>query len=196
MTVPATLSWWYRAMTASLVLAATITRASAAKCVIDPTIPTRISDVAPQDMLCAGYLDPSKPPYNAASDGKSDATSALQQSLDDAYAYRMAVLLPAGSIFLISRQLRAVQDGRPPAMRKYGYQLIGAGGGARPLLRLVDNSTVANGTLLYVCVGWEAVAVVRHTGCFAKASSSFMTAVFPITTTTAPHLVLQVFCVD
>ena len=42
-----------------------------------------------------------------------------QAALDDAYAARLAVLLPAGLTFVVSRQLQAVQHGMPKAMRKY-----------------------------------------------------------------------------
>ena len=59
---------------------------------------------------------------------------ALQQALDDAYAFRMVVRLPAGHSFAVSAQLRCVQDGKPHgggdkggAMRMYGYQLVGEG---------------------------------------------------------------------
>ena len=45
--------------------------------------------------------------------------SLSQAALDDAYAARLAVLLPAGLTFVISRQLQAVQHGMPKAMRTH-----------------------------------------------------------------------------
>ena len=55
------------------------------------------------------------------------------------YAYRMAVLLPAGRTFLISRQLRGVESGMPPQHRAYGYQLIGAKG-STPVIKVADGT--------------------------------------------------------
>ena len=45
--------------------------------------------------------------------------SLSQAALDDAYAARLAVLLPAGLTFVVSRQLQAVQHGMPKAMRTH-----------------------------------------------------------------------------
>ena len=59
--------------------------------------------------------------------------------------------LAARRTFLVSRQLRCVQQGRPAVMREYGYQLIGAGSGdARPTIKLADNAgSISGGILIY-----------------------------------------------
>ena len=120
--------------------------ALAASCVLDPSLPENLTVHATVQPLCAGYLNVSAPPYNAAGDGTTDDSTALQAALDDAYSFRLAVLLPAGRIFLISRQLRAVQDGKPVVMREFGYQLVGEvsrAGVAAPVLRVVDGADPA-----------------------------------------------------
>ncbi len=124
---------------------------ASAGCELDPRIPARLVKHVDEQALCAGFLDPTRPPYGAAGDGTGDDTGALQSALNDAYALRMAVRLPAGSVFRVSRQIRAVQEGRPSDMREYGYQLIGAPGFPRATIRLADNSAVnsSNPVLLY-----------------------------------------------
>ena len=120
--------------------------ALAASCVLDPSLPENLTVHATVQPLCAGYLNVSAPPYSAAGDGTTDDSTALQAALDDAYSFRLAVLLPAGRIFLISRQLRAVQDGKPVVMREFGYQLVGEvsrAGVAAPVLRVVDGADPA-----------------------------------------------------
>ena len=91
------------------------------------------------------------PADSAVGDGQRDDSDAIQAALDDAYRYRLVTRLPAQRTFLVSRQLRCVQEGRPAAMRQYGYQLIGAGAGAsRPTIRLANNArNVSDSILLY-----------------------------------------------
>jgi len=76
-------------------------------------------------------------------DGIADDTAALQAALDDGYLARMAVLLPAGRTFLVSRQLRAIEaHGMPPSSREYGYQLVGgrSTGTTPALIRVADRT--------------------------------------------------------
>jgi hypothetical protein len=120
-------------------------------CALDPALPPNLTVHAAAQPLCAGFLDPTLPPYAAAGDGSRDDTVDLQAALDDAYAYRLMVRLLARRTFLVTRQLRCVQQGRPPIMREYGYQLVG-GGSARdhPVIRLANNAhNVSDGVLLY-----------------------------------------------
>ena len=128
-----------------------IGESAAAGCVLDPALPANLTRHAAVQPLCAGYLDPTLPPYSAVGDGKQDDSAAIQAALDDAYNYRLITRLPANKIFFVTKQLRCVQEGRPLAMREYGYQLIGAGSGAsRPIIRLADNAfNVSDGILLY-----------------------------------------------
>ena len=124
---------------------------AAAGCVLDPALPANLTQHADVQPLCAGFLDPTLPPYSAAGDGVRDDSAALQAALDDAYRYRLVTRLPARRTFLVSRQLRCVQQGRPPVMRQYGYQLIGGGSGdARPTIKLAGNAVqVRDGILIY-----------------------------------------------
>ena len=117
--------------------------AAAARCALDPTLPASLAAHAATQPLCAGFLNASAPPYSAAGDGVTDDSSALQAALDDAYANRMAVLLPAGRTFLLARQLRAVQRTGLPADRQHGYQLIGTRGPTPPVLRVPDHADPA-----------------------------------------------------
>ena len=105
-------------------------------CVLDPGLPVNLTAHADVQPLCAGFIDASTAPYGAAGDGVQDDTVALQAALDDAYAFQLAVLLPAGRTFLVNRQLRLVQNGRPPSMRDYGFQLVGARGSTPPTIKV------------------------------------------------------------
>lgn len=118
-------------------------------CVLDPALPPALTAHADVQPLCAGFIDPTRPPYSASADGVTDATDALQRAINDAYTYRMVTWLPPGAHFKVSRGLKCVQDGRPPAMRAYGYQIVGASGGVRPIIQLEDHSDVVGGVLLY-----------------------------------------------
>lgn len=127
----------------------------AAACVVDPLAPARLRAAAAVQPLCAGYVDVTRPPYNASGDGVADDSAALQAAADDAYAARMTLLLPGGRVFLMSRQLTLLQKFCfPPCgyRRDWGMQVVGGLGGgsgvgaaARPVLRLRDNSIVADG---------------------------------------------------
>ena len=124
---------------------------AAAACVVDPLTPARLRAFAAVQPLCAGYVDPTLPPYSAAGTGAADDSAALQAAADDAYTASMTVLLPAGRVFLLTRQLLLLQRFCfPPCgyTRRHGMQVVGGGGGARPRLRLQDNATVAGNVLV------------------------------------------------
>ena len=136
---------------AALSTPATTTSTTTSACTLDPNIPTHISEHAYCQPLCAGYLDPTQLPYSAKGDGVTDDSAALQTALDDAYVNRMAVLLPAGRVYILGRQLRAVQVGnRYAADREHGYQLIGARGAVPPVLRVMDGADLASFPATYV----------------------------------------------
>jgi hypothetical protein len=111
-------------------------------CALDPSLPPHLAAYSHLQLLCAGFLNATAAPYSAAGDGSTDDTSALQAALDDAYAYRMAVLLEPGRVYIVTRQLRAVQAGKPKSMREYGYQLIGGRGAAPPVLKVADGASL------------------------------------------------------
>jgi hypothetical protein len=90
-------------------------------CKLDPSLPANLTAHASSQPLCEGFLNVSGAPYGAKGDGTTDDTEVIQAALDDAYEHRMAVLLPAGRTFLISRQLRAVEYGMPIAHREYVF---------------------------------------------------------------------------
>ena len=113
------------------------------QCILDPTLPANLSRHSDVQPLCAGYINATAEPYSAVGDGVTDDTDALQAALNDAYAARLAVLLPSGLTFMISRQLQAVQHGKPIAMRKYGYQLVGGRGATPPTLRVRDGAALS-----------------------------------------------------
>jgi hypothetical protein len=116
--------------------------ASATDCILDPSLPknlTRHADVQP---LCAGFLNACSAPYFARGDGLTDDSDALQAALNDAYRFRLAVMLPAGRVYVVSRQLRAVQEGKPTSEREYGFQLLGGRGDVPPTLKVKDGADV------------------------------------------------------
>ena len=127
----------------AMALLLAVPTAAAAGCALDPTLPPSLAAHAATQPLCAGFLNASAPPYSAAGDGVTDDSLALQAALDDAYANRMAVLLPAGRTFLLARQLLAVQRTGLPPNRERGYQLIGARGPTPPVLRVPDHADPA-----------------------------------------------------
>ena len=151
-----------RALLLLPILLAACQRAAPA-CTVDPLTPARLLAFASVQPLCAGYIDATLPPYRAAGDGATDDSAALQAAADDAYAASMTLLLPAGRVFLLSRQLLLLQRFcYPPCgyVRRHGMQVVGGGGmgGPRPVLRLRDNSTVADSpTLGRVFVAFDAV---------------------------------------
>lgn len=118
-------------------------------CTLDPSLPANLTVHAAEQPLCAGFLNASAPPYSACGDGITDDTAAIQAALDDGYRHRMAVILPAGKTFLISKQLRAVENGMPIAHREYGYQLIGARGSSPPTIKVIDHATLSDFPAFY-----------------------------------------------
>lgn len=93
---------------------------------IDPATPARLAAHKDVQALISGYVDPTKPPYSAAGDGVTDDAAALQAAIDDAYAAKMSVVLPAGRTFLCSTQLRFIQ---PPnvtgtCILVYSYSVV------------------------------------------------------------------------
>eukprot|EP00756_Hemistasia_phaeocysticola_P049003 Hpha_TRINITY_DN23428_c0_g1::TRINITY_DN23428_c0_g1_i1::g.114018::m.114018 len=138
------------------------------QCELDPSLPENLTEHAASQPLCAGFLNASAPPYNAVGDGVVDDTAALQSALDDAYSNRLAVLLPASKVFLVTHQLKAIQNGDPPAKRAYGYQLIGATAGDAPraVIRVKDNVDLEGFPPLFnatVDGGWyDARPVLRY----------------------------------
>ena len=122
-----------------------------ASCVVDPLTPAGLLPYASVQPLCAGFLDVTLPPYNASGDGLSDDSAPLQAAANDAYITSMTLLLPAGRVFLLTRQLLLLQRFCfPPCgyTRRHGMQVVGGGGGQRPVVRLKDNSTVAGNVFL------------------------------------------------
>ncbi len=124
-------------------------RATATACALDPILPERLTRNAQEQPLCAGFLNVSAPPFSAVGDGWTDDTAALQAALEDAYTFRMAVLLDPGRTFLLSRQLRAVQLGQPASMREFGYQIVGGRGSVPPILKVQDNADMAGFPSVY-----------------------------------------------
>ena len=113
-------------------------------CILDPTLPENLTLHADVQPLCAGFIDPTMAPFLAAGDGKTDDTDAIQAALEAGYLARMAVLLPSSRTYVVSKQLHAIQRGRPAQMRAFGYQLVGARGDSPPVLKVMDNTDAAN----------------------------------------------------
>jgi hypothetical protein len=89
------------------------------------------------ELAAMGYLDVTQAPYNADPAGKSDATAAIQQAMDDGYTNRMAIFLPEGT-YKISNTLEGMRLDDAP--RDDGVVLIGSTAGARPILKLVNSA--------------------------------------------------------
>lgn len=79
---------------------------SVVPCVLDPLLPSNLTQHASVQPLCAGFLDVTQPPYSALGDGVTDDTTPIQRALDDAYAYRLVVILPANRTYLVTAQVR------------------------------------------------------------------------------------------
>jgi len=95
--------------------------------------------------LDKGYIDITKPPYNAFGDGLSDDTKAIQQAIDDAYNCNLIVFFPANKIFLVSQQLKCITA---KISRKFAHQLIGSTKGIKPIIKLKDGSFVDRNILV------------------------------------------------
>ncbi|MFC2112525.1 glycosyl hydrolase family 28-related protein [Bacteroidota bacterium] len=103
-----------------------------------------------------GFLDVTKPPYNASPDGLTDATAALQLAIDHAYACNLVVFVPHGT-YLVSDQLQCYLDPGPQlpnnpissaSQRKFGHIILGSEkGGQWPVIKLKDGSAVKDNTL-------------------------------------------------
>ncbi|MFD0958199.1 carbohydrate binding domain-containing protein [Paenibacillus chungangensis] len=116
--------------------------------------PVRLQNHLSQQPWEDGYIDITKPPYNAAGDGMQDDTAAIQAAIDDAYASNLIVYFPTGT-YLVSNQIRAFQyddnwyqGSGFGSQRKFGNLLVGETGGSRPVIKLKDNSTVTDNILL------------------------------------------------
>ena len=105
----------------------------------DPLIPKElVQHLAVQPGLLRGFVDPTALPYGAKGDGVTDDSAVLQRAVNDAYAARISVVLPAGRTFLLSRQLSFHQLNRS---RAAGFQIFGGAGLRRPVLKLQDGAT-------------------------------------------------------
>jgi len=109
----------------------------------------------PGQPLDKGFLDVTKPPYNARGDGVTDDTDAIQQALDDGFEFNFVVFLPQRT-YLVSHPLVCIQravttEGKiAPLMprgeaigsqRKFGHLLVGSAlGGKRPTIKVKDGS--------------------------------------------------------
>ena len=103
-----------------------------------------------------GFLDVTRPPYNASTEGLTDATAAIQLAIDHAYACNLVVFVPHGT-YLVSDQLQCYQDPGPQlpnhpissaSQRKFGHIILGSQReGKWPVIRLKDGSTVKDNTL-------------------------------------------------
>ncbi len=104
-----------------------------------------------------GFLDVTKPPYNAKADGVSDDTEAIQSAIDDAFVCNLIVFFPTGT-YLVSGQLTCNQLAGPDlpnnpigekGQRKFGHILLGSEKGAQwPTIKLRDNSMVEDNLLI------------------------------------------------
>ena len=57
--------------------AASAVAVAPAGCVLDPALPANLTQHAAVQPLCAGFLDPTLPPYSAAGDGVHDDSAAV-----------------------------------------------------------------------------------------------------------------------
>ena len=134
----------------------------------DPRTPERLRKYANVQPLCEGFVDPTKPPYSAAGNGIADDSTALQQAIDDACTARMTVFLPAGTVFLLTKQLQFIQSPQQFKQfpRSFGFQMVGGGGtvsetGRKPILKLKDGSTVADEIFLKYQLTLNGVVVAQ-----------------------------------
>lgn len=105
-------------------------------------IPPRVQDYAKKFplLMAQGYLDVTKEPYLAVSDGSKDTALALQSAINDAFLSNLVVYIPKGT-YLINKSLRLFQSKDKLAMgqRKFAHVLIGSPGlpaDERPVFKL------------------------------------------------------------
>ena len=108
---------------------------------VDPSLfPKLLLQNAKYQPLDKGFVDVTKPPYNAVGDGVTDDTDAIQLALNDAYNCNLVAYFPADKTFLVSKQLKCVST--KTGSRKFAYQLIGSSKGKTPIIKLKDGSTI------------------------------------------------------
>ncbi len=109
-----------------------------------------------------GFLDVTKPPFNAPNDGVTDATLQIQAAIECAWSSNLIVYFPSGT-YLVDGTLNCIQeDGRnipstPPSayvlpgsagQRKYAHLLVGSTTGEnRPTIKLADGASLTNNRL-------------------------------------------------
>ena len=99
--------------------------------------------ITTQPLLDLGFIDVTKPPYNADPTGMVDSRAAIQRAADDAYANNLVTFVPKGT-YLLSGAIRSIQtqEGESLSQRKFARTLVGDNsGGTAPVLKLMDNST-------------------------------------------------------
>ena len=97
-----------------------------------------------QPLLDLGYIDVTKPPYNADPTGQRDSRMAIQRAADDAYANNLVTFVPKGT-YLLSGAIRSIQttmnQAQGKSQRKFARTLIGDNsGGTAPVLKLMDQA--------------------------------------------------------
>ena len=107
--------------------------------------PQRLKDNAKFQPLDKGFIDITKPPYNAVGDGVNDDSEAIQQALDDAFSCNLVAFFPSNKTFLVSKQLKCVTK---KESRKFAYQLIGSSKETKPIIKLKDGSAVDRNILI------------------------------------------------
>ena len=95
-------------------------------------------------LIEAGYLDVTKPPYNADQAGTADAAPAIQRAIADGYNMSLVVYVPKGTYLigspLVQRQIEGFSR-CGGSNRKHGNLLVGdTTGGTFPVLKAVDGA--------------------------------------------------------